>query len=261
MIIPMKIETEAQYIEKMPLPRPFAVPRIILARGAVGWFMNLIITLIVALLLTLALSSLSRGSSSISGAAFFIVGSFLLLLVLLIKRIIEPFRMAALLRKGRVGVFSIVKREHSYSVFSRIGSKHQSAYTIRFGETPEDLALIEKFDGTDLYNGDKTVLLYQPRDNGSNGPDQKAVPESFFALDCFLHHRRLTFPDLLEGEEQGQAAELQNREKASEIREGEEKQEWMNTLGSTWPSFLGRFIMTVGILSVIGIILFAVFRM
>lgn len=248
----MKPETELKILEEMAQPRPFSTPRIILARGAVGWFMNLVVAIIVMLLLTLSLSSLSRISRPSGGAFFFITGSLILVLVLLVKRIAEPFRITALLRTGTAGVFPIVKRENTYSVLSRIGSKHRSAYTIRFGSKPEDPGLVTKLEGTDLYRGDTTVLLYRTPEGGAPGEGNRLQADAFFALDCFLHHRLLTLPDLLEGEAQKRGAELQNQE---------DQAEWKNILGNTWPSLFGRFAMAVGIILAIGTALFMVFRM
>lgn len=185
-------------LESMRTPRPFTAAELILARGAVGWFLNLIVAAMIVGLFFVAAGSAagtagSAGAAELSPAgAAFLALTFGYALYRLILRLIEPFRDASALRNGRLLRGTIVDRRARTRVFSRMGAKRRTVYTIR----PEGEAAAPVFEvsfgGLNAFPGDTCVLLARPGGGGGSR-------ESYFALECFLHHRGLSFSDLREG--------------------------------------------------------------
>lgn len=247
-------EILARFMAEMERPRPFSTARMILAGGAVKWFLNLVAGVPAVGLLVLA--AVSVGGSSTGGTAIItgivVLGSLGYVAYRIYRRIREPFLRARLLRMGEVRVLPVVKRRGTAGVFSKFGVKSRSSYTLRYGEGPDDPVLETSFDGSYWYGGGSCVVLYEPAAggnvNGSRGigknygPDSEkgsgpAPPKRFFALDCFLFHRFLTFPDLLEGEEQERAREALGYD-----------ENWRSNLGRTGTQLFTRFViaLTVG---------------
>ncbi len=241
----METETRNNYLNHMNIPRPFSFPRIVLARGAVAWFFSIIVILgIGSLLIFLAFNVTIETSHGEGLFSFIFIGLLLFAFVRAIMRFIEPFRIASLLKKGRVGVFSIIKQESVVSALSRFGQKTATAYTIRLGNTENSPKVVAKFRGVDSYKNDSTVLLYRSTKKLSPDSEEMPIPKDFLALDCFLHHKKLTLPDLLEGEEQKKAVDLYNLEANKTSSE-----KWKDSLGSTWSSLILRLIILLAVIA------------
>lgn len=238
----------ARYLVEMERPRPFRTARIILARGAVKWFLNLPVGIPVVGLLVLAAASV--GGSSTGGAsliAVVVIFGFLGYVVYrLFQRIMEPFLWTRLLRDGEVMVLPVVKRTGTAGVFSKFGVKSRTAYTLRYGDGPEAPALEAVFDGSFKYQGDTCVVLYEA---GAEAGSEAVPPKRFFALDCFLFHRLLTFPDLLEGTEQELARTALGYDES-----------WRSSLGSTAGQLFNRFMIAMSLVIAILGILFVILR-
>ncbi|WP_020611494.1 hypothetical protein [Sediminispirochaeta bajacaliforniensis] len=238
-----KTEATAAFLRSMPVPRPFTTARFILARGAIGWYVNLIVALVVGGLLVLSARSLGAGSSA--AASLVIIAALGFVFYRLILRIIEPFRISKLLREGMITVVPIIEKMQTTSLFSRIGSKLRSRYIFGWKKNTAletGSTLIADFDGTEQYQGESCVLLFHPSE------DEEARPTAFFALSCFLYHRALAFPDLLE------TKEAQEKAKTAITLDDD----WHSVLGKTAASLFGRLIMTLVLIVAIGGALFLV---
>lgn len=236
-------EILSRYLEGMERPRPISTARMILARGAVRWGLNILAGIPVAVLLAPAAASV--GGESII-AAILILSALGYVAYQLFQRISEPFLLARLLRTGEVTVLPVVKREGTSGVFSKFGAKARTTYTLRFGNGPEDPALKVVYDGSVRYGGETCVVLYEPGANPGAEPAAGSVPpKRFFALDCFLFHRLLTFPDLLEGAEQEMARAALGYD-----------ENWKSRLGSTGAGlFYGSITALAVVLAILGLLL------
>lgn len=240
-------EILSRYLEEMERPRPISTARMILARGAVRWGLNILAGIPVAALL--ALSAASVGGESII-AAILILSALGYVAYQLFQRISEPFLWARLLRTGEVKVLPVVKREGTSGVFSKFGAKARTTYTLRFGNGSEDPALKVVYDGSVRYGGETCVVLYEPGAGQGNDSEAEPVagsvpPKRFFALDCFLFHRLLTFPDLLEGAEQEMARAALGYD-----------ENWNSRLGSTGAGLLyGSITALAVVLAILGLLL------
>lgn len=239
-----KHEALYQLLQESDPPRPFSPARIIVVKGAVGWFINLFVALTVLLLLLFSLSN----RIGFSGASVFLSGVFILLLFLLIKRLAEPFHWYKLLKQGKLVDLKIVNSKAKMRVLSRIGSKHRVSYTLRFGEEDGDPELRIAFDGSSPYPGDRSIVLYDPE--SVIELEGKRVPKRVLALDCMLHHQSLTYPDLLENDRQEETRRALGYDDS-----------WRSLLGSTAKALASRFAMALIIISAVCGALFYIFNM
>ncbi len=220
------------YLESMEVPRPFGTARIILAHGAVGWFMNLIVGIGIIGLLAASVASAAAGTGGSAGASMFLLLLLGFALYRLVIRLSVPFREAAALRKGRLVRCAIVDRTAKTKIFSRMGSKRRTIYTIRPEGGAAASAMSVVFEDMNVYPGEECIAVIDERDKKIG---------SVLALDCFLHHRSLSFPDLLEKEEQETARRNLGYD-----------DQWQSALGKTFPSLAGRLGMTLIILGAVG---------
>jgi hypothetical protein len=194
--------------------------------------MNLIVGIGIIGLLAASVSSAASGAGGSTGATMFLLLLLGFALYRLLLRLTIPFREAAALRGGRVLLCTIVDKSAKTKVFSRMGSKRRTIYTLRpeGGSAASSMAVV--FEDMNVYPGEECVAVID---------DDEKRTGSLLALDCFLHHRSLSFPDLLDHDDQEKAR-----------RDLGYDEQWQSALGDTFRSLAGRLGMALLILGAVG---------
>jgi hypothetical protein len=247
-----------EYLSTMDLPRPFTFSRVLLARGAAGWFINLAAALVLTALLTAFM--LTFAGQALEGSIF-IMALLLFLIYLLVQRLLEPFRWTKLLQNGKTEFLEIAEKANKFHIISRIGTKRKTSYTLKYPQRSDKPFLTTRLEGSLVYPGEYCTTLCSPdlpeeRGEKELGPIARRLGlgdqdrRRFFALDCFLHHRFLGLPDLLEGPHQEEARKALDYDDS-----------WKPAFGSSHRALAGRFVMALIILGGIGLLLYSVLSM
>lgn len=168
----------------MPIPRPFGLGRMVLAEGATGWFLSIL--LIPANILAVLMLLNKTGLEGIASKAFLVI--LVYLLYRLAARGVKPFGKLGLLRRGELRVVPITGHRQETGNFDKIAVRIRTTYGFRFSEGGEKPVLTQSFDGAHAYPGGESLVMYR---GGSEHPKR------FFALNPFLFHKGLTILDLL----------------------------------------------------------------
>lgn len=168
----------------MSIPRPFGIGRMILAEGAMGWFLSILLIPVDILVMLMLFNE--TGLGGIAAKAFLVI--LVYLLYRMAARLVKPFGRLALLRRGEMRVLPITGHRQETGNFNKIAVRIRTTYGFRFSEGGDKPVLTQFFVGAHEYPGRDSLVVYRGR------PEK---PKGFLALNPYLFHKGLTILDLL----------------------------------------------------------------